>query len=421
MADELLSRLAELEDQFPRGLRATRPYGREEFVWRGPGFASKGSPQRLRNPIHGGMLELGEGQTPEMYLSGVNAMVEAKARAQANVIRGWNSEEAASKALAGAWGVDPEVLKGVPHAAARGVIEGHRARAAEDKAEGERIGRDERAKADEQRTRMDMHTAMNEINPEIAAKMSGIKDPRIAQAAFSDKLGMFQQDEERRLEEYQQRLSESQTGAFTRELQRLEQMPPEQAEREAATRLSPYLKPDQLASVVGRFQARADDVRAQQKVGDVATERANKEKAEGFKTNVIAHLRAVPAVAMTFGKGDTQQEEVSAADIARGGAAPSEGEVPKLRVSISKKIALLQQALANVADYVPDWDPGSVSSEFGDLNEGLYAKEDELAGIARNLDQVAIELEKRMRERMGGGGRSAAGKLFGAAGKLLGF
>jgi hypothetical protein len=122
--DALLQQLAQVDQQFPVGLRSDRPYEDQDILWNGP-FFGKGGPQLIKNPISGAPMPMAPMTTPAHYLAAVNTMAEAKARARANVLRGWSAEQSASEALARAWGVDPAQVQGQDPKTAQGVIQGN--------------------------------------------------------------------------------------------------------------------------------------------------------------------------------------------------------------------------------------------------------------------------------------------------------
>jgi hypothetical protein len=119
---ELLNRLAALDQHFPPNVRTDRPYDQRDILWQGP-FFGKGGPQLIRNPITGGPTPMAPGTSPDMYLNAINTLAQAKARAQANVMRGWNTEQAASEAMARAAGVDPAQIRGMNQQQAQGVVQ----------------------------------------------------------------------------------------------------------------------------------------------------------------------------------------------------------------------------------------------------------------------------------------------------------
>lgn len=122
--DALLQQLAQVDQQFPQGLRSDRPYESQDLLWNGP-FFGKGGPQLIRNPISGAPTPMAPMTTPDHYLAAVNALAEAKARARANVLRGWSAEQSANEALSRAWGVDPSQVAGQSSKTAQGVIQGN--------------------------------------------------------------------------------------------------------------------------------------------------------------------------------------------------------------------------------------------------------------------------------------------------------
>lgn len=347
--DELLRRLADLDTKFPPGLRADRPYSPYELISHGP-FPSEGTRlTRIRNPISGGAIDLPEGQTPQMYLAATNTLAEAKARAQANVIRGWNSEQSAREAIATAYGLDPNDTAGMALGDAAQVMqasyherEGRRAEAKHQRAEYENF-------AQKTRERTGMQEALQQINPELADAVASVKDPDAASILFRQRMGEME-DERRRVDKEratfeEERKSRELPGA----LDQLDQMDPVEAARRAPGVLAPFLAPSAIAQLTSRYQEgaqlKAEQTAQQQKDWAKQVDTTTKEITKG----VLEPLRKAMSVAVKRGKAPKDTRTPS--EVAAGGGAPPEAPFD-YDSAVSEQIANIQFALSNMPDAV---------------------------------------------------------------------
>ena len=224
---ELERRLAEVEGKFPEGLQA-KAYTLQGLNPR-PSTRGDGS-QFITNPINGEPIHLPAGSSPKQYLAAVNAMAQAKARAIADVMRGYSAETASRNRLAEMMGVDPAQLEGLTGQDSAAAMKYLGAEHQRDEAEQNRND-DEAAELDA------LRTGAAAISPDLAAQLGNVGKPDAFGKMFGIGLELQQQKEkearaEGKADEIRQQ-NESMLDAQTE----LEALDPRQAWQVAGERL----------------------------------------------------------------------------------------------------------------------------------------------------------------------------------------
>lgn len=248
---DLGSQLAALDQKFPPGVRHDRRFTPQDFMLQGP-WPSEGQPRLLRNPLTGGTIELQPGLSPEFFVHAANALVEAKARARADVIRGRDMDEATTEAMASALGLDPGSFRGMPPNVARSVMPTIAGR--QEDAEKQR-----RSDQDVTSRRFDEQQAFQRMNPEAAGQVANVRDPEDARGVFGTALRLLEEQGKQRATQRQAELEAENSGKLAGEVSRLGQMDPEEALRVGPTALGAFAEPGKPAynALVGDLEQRA--------------------------------------------------------------------------------------------------------------------------------------------------------------------
>jgi hypothetical protein len=368
MPSELVRRLSEVDRLFPQGLRSRRYSADEMRAPIGPGhsFPSEGTGvQRIINPITGGAIDLPQGADPRVYLAGVNMLAEAKAKAQADAIRGYRSEESSRARLAEALGVSPEGIGGMEDRDARTVI-ADRVRGRDDEAERGRDDEDRRVARE----------GLRSIDPDLADRLpEGLpRDEATRQFNIS-----LQQKEDRAREAAaaeKERKGQERLSGYAGALQELESMPVEQAARVAHEKLLPFVTAGEARLKAQEYLQRAQAEAAQRDKAahdemkrvdaeTTATRKEIKARRDAAKRSLIAPLveAAMPASTKTM-KIDHPLERGKKVDV----TVPDE----------EKEQAVLRQAIGRV-----------LAAASVDLEGGLEAV---LRGLSEEAAATVIAL-----------------------------
>ncbi len=287
-SQNLQAALADLDRHFPPGLR-DRPYTVDETNYHDPTRQLSGEygdvkdrRPMMRNPINGAAIPANPWVTPHMLTAAANSLVEAKARARADILRGRATSDAAVEALANAMGVDPTSVRGMPMDLAGKIVPAmahtqQQQRADQDKSQ---------ARLEEMRGREGMQSSFMSLDPQAGAAAYPVQDPSAAWSVFQQAHRMRGEDEKAAAAEEKTRLAEENKDKIAGVMQNLMGLDPAEAARQAPTALAPFL--DQRGAAYGRsmdlFNTRAEQAAVlQQRQQQQAAAAQQKQQAEQVK------------------------------------------------------------------------------------------------------------------------------------------
>lgn len=380
--EDLMSKLSGLDTKFPPGL-ASKPYGQQDLLPQGP-FPSERARQGgsvARNPIGGGNMLLPPGANPMMLLSAANALVQAKARARGDLIRGKGEEDALTEAMAGVMGVDPALVRGMPPEAAKALMGPMAARGKEE---------DARAREDWQtkNRRADMQGAYEAVHPGAAQAIAGIRDPRDASAVFDDAYRVRTAQDEMQRQAAEVKFKQENQNTAAGRIADLYSMDPDEALAQAPGRLAGVLEPGKpgwastMQGLTERSRAKQaaaqreaqGKAKAEQREEKIAKEKEGRHKA--ILDQVDEVLTATPKYSKSKGEGGIGEEK-DVADYAN---------------MHSGQLSGLKKAVLLAAREFPGIDQGLAIPEAFEL-EGLTPSE-----ARRKILQAAGELKRRINE-----------------------
>lgn len=416
-AANVAAQMEQIERQF-EGVR-TSGYRPEELVWNGPGFASLGhmkgtGAQVIRNPVTGGQMILPPGQTPAMVLRGANQLARAKAEAQANVLRGQESDRAFARAMEQAFGIPEGVLAGMRPEQARVVGSEMQERQRFEYAQGER----EQAQADEKRGIMSFAQSMGGVDQDAARASATMPTMHSAQDVF----GMLQKANAAAE-------AEKKGGALEQVIGELDLLDPEEAGRTALQRImatgafkAGSVEANRVANV---YAQRAQDA-AKQKQLDAKADadfekaegkrvegeaKAKKKAAEDEHSSIMAKVMPALTKALEI-RGSEAAKGVSDEDVKRarltGGAVPN--RMAEKRAARQSAILMARMALGRSMDrgrFDELVKQAEMATETGDLVDVDAARsgkkpEDEDREIDAFIEALSGLISDELWSRLGG-------------------
>lgn len=352
----LQSKLQALDARFPPGLRHDRPYTAEETQYRNPTRQLsgeygdyKGKRPLMRNPITGAPVPASPYITPHMLAAAANTLVEAKARARAEIMRGRETEDAAVEALSHAFGVDPSMVKGMPLDLAGKVIP----------AVSQRQRFDETTKKKELEAKLqrsEQQTAMERLDPNAAASTTGMSDASDAWQVFGAARSIKgQQDKEAALQQKAD-LAEQNKNKLAGVMSELQDMDPVEAARQAPQRLAQFM--DQrgaaYATLVGQFDTRAQQYQvAQAKEQQRAQADQQKEQQRAQKDFEVRIVKPLDTVIGAKPKSVKKPSEKSG--LAGAGAGEDAYDV-NYHPAILDQMSALRVLAGNAREAIPNFD-----------------------------------------------------------------
>jgi len=274
-AANVAARMLEVEQQF-QGVQS-RHYGPQDLVWNGPspslGNMKGTGASVIRNPITGGPMVTQPGQTPQMFLRALNQMARAKSEAQANVIRGAESDRAFARAMEQAFGVPEGVLQGLSPDQARSVGEQMQQTNQYKAQQEEQVAGRQR----EQRGVMDFAQSLGTVDPQAAAEAS-------RQSSMGGARDVF----ERLSEANKAQQAEKGQGALATITGELDLLEPEEAARTALQKIMATgifkATANEPRMIAQHYQQRAQGMAKQKVIDDRAAEKTAADEAKATRT-----------------------------------------------------------------------------------------------------------------------------------------
>lgn len=376
----LESKLAALDLKFPQGL-SNRPYGLTDMLPQGP-FPSEGmrfpGSMAVRNPISGMTDLVPQGGGARGMLGAANALVEAKARARADVIRGGEEDSALSRAMAEALGVDPALVGGMPSDAARLVLPAMARRNEEERRRQELVTR-----------RGEQQTAYEGIAPEAAGQIQGIENPSDAASAFDDAYRVFQAKQALQAKQQEEQTQRTAAGRISE----LYTMDPDQALAQAPRALQGLLEPGKpgWASTMSGLTARAQAAARQRQIDTQRRERAAQTETRTRQQAERERKKRIDVrIRDPLDKVMTASPKYSHRTIGAGTVDERQEDVPDYLNMHASQVSNLKAALQGA------------EREYPGISDGLTVPEmDELADLSptearKKIMSLATELKRRL-------------------------